>query len=165
MRVAVTYAQPNRQLLLEFEVPEGTTAQQAVERSGILSKFPDINLAEQKLGIYAKLVENDQVLEEGDRVEIYRPAKGKPKKKERPAAKSVAEKPAQGAEAAAGDADKAAKIAAIKAKAAAAKAAKGEDAQPEAASADDKAAKIAAIKAKAAAAKKAKDAANKAEHA
>ncbi|MBF0159085.1 MAG: RnfH family protein [Magnetococcales bacterium] len=83
MRVAVTYAEPRKQMLLEFEVPEGYTAEQAIRRSGILGKCPQIDLAQQKIGIYSRLVPLEQVLQPGDRVEIYRPAVGKPPKKSR----------------------------------------------------------------------------------
>ncbi|MBF0124206.1 MAG: RnfH family protein [Magnetococcales bacterium] len=83
MRVAVTYAEPRKQWLLEFEMPDGCTAEQAIRRSGLLEKCPQIDLVQQKIGIYSKLVPLDQLLQPGDRVEIYRPAVGKPPKKGR----------------------------------------------------------------------------------
>ena len=73
MKVGVAYALPNRQIWLDVEVPEGATIQQAIERSGILKQFPDINLETQKVGIFSKLSKLDAVLTDGDRVEIYRP--------------------------------------------------------------------------------------------
>ncbi|MBF0311619.1 MAG: RnfH family protein [Magnetococcales bacterium] len=91
MRVAVAYAEAKRQLLLEFDVSEGATAADAVKRSGILEKFPQIDLGVNKLGIFGKLVPVDQVLNAGDRVEIYRPAVGKPPKKSAAAAKTTDE--------------------------------------------------------------------------
>jgi putative ubiquitin-RnfH superfamily antitoxin RatB of RatAB toxin-antitoxin module len=77
--VEVAYALPKQQLILELMVPEGTTAEQAVQKSGILAKFPDIDLAQNKLGIFGKLVKADTVLREKDRVEIYRPLIADPK--------------------------------------------------------------------------------------
>lgn len=77
--VEVAYALPQQQLILPVKVPEGTTAEQAVHLSGILKKFPDIDLAKNKLGIFGKLVRNDTVLREKDRVEIYRPLIADPK--------------------------------------------------------------------------------------
>lgn len=77
--VEVAYALPQRQLIVELKVPEGTTAEQAVEKSGILQKFPEIDLAENKLGIFGKLTKPDTVLHERDRVEIYRPLIADPK--------------------------------------------------------------------------------------
>ncbi len=77
--VEVAYALSKQQLIIELKVPEGTTAEQAVLQSGILQKFPDIDLARNKLGIFGKLVKPDTVLRERDRVEIYRPLIADPK--------------------------------------------------------------------------------------
>ncbi|HEY9150862.1 MAG TPA: RnfH family protein, partial [Gammaproteobacteria bacterium] len=62
-----------------LEVPQGTTAGQAIERSGVLERFPGIDLATQKIGIFGKLNKPDYVLRPGDRVEIYRPLIADPK--------------------------------------------------------------------------------------
>jgi len=77
--VEVAYALPEQQLILELMVPEGTTAEQAVQQSGITRKFPEIDLTQNKLGIFGKLVKGDTVLRERDRVEIYRPLIADPK--------------------------------------------------------------------------------------
>lgn len=72
MQVGVTYSEPGQQLWLNIEVPEGATAREAVERSGILAQFPHIDLDAQKIGIFGRLVKPDAALRAGDRVEIYR---------------------------------------------------------------------------------------------
>jgi putative ubiquitin-RnfH superfamily antitoxin RatB of RatAB toxin-antitoxin module len=77
--VEVAYARPDEQALLSLEVPEGTTVQQAIERSGVLQRFPEIDLAATKVGIFGKLAKLDAALREGDRVEIYRPLIADPK--------------------------------------------------------------------------------------
>lgn len=77
--VEVAYALPQRQLIIKLKVPENTTAQQAVLQSGILEQFPEIDLAQNKLGIFGKLVKPETVLHEHDRVEIYRPLIADPK--------------------------------------------------------------------------------------
>jgi putative ubiquitin-RnfH superfamily antitoxin RatB of RatAB toxin-antitoxin module len=79
LHVEVVYALPDRQEVARIEVPEGTSAQQAVEASGLLKKFPEIDLTRNKLGIYAKLTKADTVLRDRDRVEIYRPLIADPK--------------------------------------------------------------------------------------
>ena len=79
IRVQVTYALPERQDIVTVELPEGATAQQAVEASGLLQKYPDIDLAKNKLGVFARLVKADQALRDRDRVEIYRPLIADPK--------------------------------------------------------------------------------------
>ncbi|MEA5446901.1 RnfH family protein [Gammaproteobacteria bacterium AB-CW1] len=80
IRVEVAYARPDRQQVITVIVAAGTTARQAVEQSGILDQFPEISLGgENRLGIFGRLVGEEQVLREGDRVEIYRPLKADPK--------------------------------------------------------------------------------------
>ncbi|NGZ05189.1 MAG: RnfH family protein [Magnetococcales bacterium] len=85
MKVAVAYAEDKRQVVLNLDVASGSTAEAAIRQSGILGRFPRLDLGVNKIGIFSKLVPLDQVLNEGDRVEIYRPAEGKPPKKERAA--------------------------------------------------------------------------------
>ena len=86
MKVGVVYATPARQSWLTVDVPEGTTVGQAIERSGILTQYPSIDLAAQKVGIFGKVTALETVVEEGARIEIYRPMTADPKTvKRRPA--------------------------------------------------------------------------------
>lgn len=77
--VEVAYATPEEQVILSVSVSEGTTALQAVEKSGIVNRFPEIDLSRVKLGIFGKLSKTDTVVREHDRVEIYRPLIADPK--------------------------------------------------------------------------------------
>ena len=80
IQVEVVYALPQRQEVVTVTLPEGATVRQAVEASGLLQKFPDIELdGANKLGVFAKLVKGDTVLRDRDRVEIYRPLIADPK--------------------------------------------------------------------------------------
>ena len=72
MRVEVAYALPDRQEIITLEVDEGCSIREAIESSGILQRFPDIDLAEQGVGVFSKKRELTDILELGDRVEIYR---------------------------------------------------------------------------------------------
>ncbi len=83
LRVEIIYALHDRQALLVLEVEEGTTAQQAVERSGILQRYPEIDLAGVGLGIFGRVVSPGTSLSDGDRVEIYRPLIADPKEARR----------------------------------------------------------------------------------
>lgn len=78
MQIGVTYSEPGQQIWLNIEVPDGATAREAIERSGILAQFPHIDLEEQKVGIFGRLVKPDAALRSGDRVEIYRPITADP---------------------------------------------------------------------------------------
>lgn len=77
--IEVVYALPQQQTLLKSQLPVGTTVAQAIQASGILTKYPEINLASNKFGIFGKLAKADTVLRDKDRVEIYRPLIADPK--------------------------------------------------------------------------------------
>ncbi len=77
--VEVAYALPTEQLIVPVKVQQGTTAEQAILLSGILKKFPDIDLTVNKIGIFGKAVKTDTALRHHDRVEIYRPLIADPK--------------------------------------------------------------------------------------
>ena len=79
MLVEVAYALENKQTLLSLEVEQGTTLEQAIVQSGILSNYPQIDLSKDKVGIFSKFAKLDTVLREKDRVEIYRPLIADPK--------------------------------------------------------------------------------------
>ena len=62
--------------------------EQAVKLSGILPRFPEIDLLKNKLGIYGKVVPPTTVLRDRDRIEIYRPLRVDPKEARRKRAKN-----------------------------------------------------------------------------
>ncbi len=80
MIVEVAYALPDKQTLLSLEVEEGTTLQGAIEASGILDIYKQIDLTKDRVGIFSKFATLNTVLREKDRVEIYRPLIADPKK-------------------------------------------------------------------------------------
>ena len=94
LTIELVYALPAEQQVFKVTVPEGTTVGKAIEASGILGKFPEIDLAVNKLGIFAKLVKPDTLLRNRDRIEIYRPLIADPKevRKQRAAAGKVMKK-------------------------------------------------------------------------
>lgn len=77
--IEVVYALPDRQTLLKQQVAVGATALDAIQASGILNKYPEIDIATSKIGIFGKLIKPDTVLREKDRIEIYRPLIADPK--------------------------------------------------------------------------------------
>jgi putative ubiquitin-RnfH superfamily antitoxin RatB of RatAB toxin-antitoxin module len=83
MNVGVCYAEADRQSWLRLEVPDASTIEQVIQLSGLLTRFPEINLAQQKVGIFGKISKLDSVVQEGDRVEIYRPITVDPKSVQR----------------------------------------------------------------------------------
>ena len=80
IKVEVAYALPNEQQLLTVHVDNGATLEEAIQLSGMLDHYPDIQLGTvNRVGIFGKLAKLDKVLSEGDRVEIYRPLIADPK--------------------------------------------------------------------------------------
>jgi putative ubiquitin-RnfH superfamily antitoxin RatB of RatAB toxin-antitoxin module len=86
--IEVAYARPEEQVILKLDVAPETSIQQAIEQSGMLERFPEIDVGTLKAGIFGKLKKLTQTLQQGDRVEIYRPLIADPKqvRKERAAA-------------------------------------------------------------------------------
>jgi hypothetical protein len=83
MNVGVCYAEVDRQLWMRLEVPEHSTVEEAINLSGVLKLYPEINLATQKVGIFGKIASLSTPVQDGDRVEIYRPITADPQQVQR----------------------------------------------------------------------------------
>jgi len=77
--VEVSYALPGRQVILDLDVAPDTTLAEVIRASGILERFPEIDLDKNKVGVFGKLGKLSDTLHAGDRVEIYRPLIADPK--------------------------------------------------------------------------------------
>jgi uncharacterized protein len=71
-RVEVAYATASRQDVIEVALPPGATVEQAIRASGVLERFPDIDLTHQRVGIFGEKAQLRDPVRDGDRVEIYR---------------------------------------------------------------------------------------------
>ncbi|KGM27681.1 RnfH family protein [Photorhabdus luminescens] len=83
INVEVVYALPDRQYLRTVKLAQGATVEQAIVASGLLTLRNDIDLQKNKIGVYSRPVKLTDILEEGDRVEIYRPLLADPKEMRR----------------------------------------------------------------------------------
>ena len=83
IEVEVAYATPEQQVILALKMPEGTTVEQAIHASGLLSRFPEIDGTDLKAGIFGVVCKLDQPVKQADRVEIYRPLIHDPKEARR----------------------------------------------------------------------------------
>lgn len=81
--IEVVYALPDEQCCLNLTLPKGSTLRQAIEASGILDRYPQIDLAVNKVGMFGRLRRLQDRLRDGDRVEIYRPLIADPKEARR----------------------------------------------------------------------------------
>lgn len=79
IQLEVTYAKPERQEVVSLKLPAGSTIKQAIEASGLMARYPEIDLAKTKVGIYGKLSRMDTVVRDRDRIELYRPLIADPK--------------------------------------------------------------------------------------
>lgn len=83
VNIEVAYAKPEAQLIVTLSLPEKTTLEAAVKASGILERFPDIALSELNVGVFGVVCKPDQLIKEGDRIEIYRSLRHDPKEARR----------------------------------------------------------------------------------
>ena len=79
IEIEIAYAKPERQLILEYTVTAGLSPREAVLQSDIDKYFPEIDKTNCDIGIFGKAIRPDQVLEDGDRIETYRPLLADPK--------------------------------------------------------------------------------------
>jgi len=77
--VEVAYALPESQVIIPVKVNTDMTIEEIIKHSGILDNYPDIDLAQNKVGVFGKLTKLTSTLREGDRIEIYRPLIADPK--------------------------------------------------------------------------------------
>jgi putative ubiquitin-RnfH superfamily antitoxin RatB of RatAB toxin-antitoxin module len=75
IKVEVAYATPEKQLIVEVDVEEGTTMVDAAQKSGIEHEFEGIDISIAPMGLFGRKVAKpaQEVVREGDRIEIYRP--------------------------------------------------------------------------------------------
>ncbi|MDE1188892.1 MAG: RnfH family protein [Pantoea sp.] len=90
--IEVVYALPDKQYLRTVTLEEGATVEEAIKASGLLSLRKDIDLKTNKVGVFSRPVKLDDTLQDGDRVEIYRPLIADPKEMRRQRAERSAEK-------------------------------------------------------------------------
>ncbi len=89
--VEVVYALPQKQYLQRVMLEEGATIEQAILASGLLALRDDIDLDKNKVGIYSRPAKLQDIVHDGDRVEIYRPLIADPKELRRKRAEKSAQ--------------------------------------------------------------------------
>lgn len=92
IEIEVVYGLPHKQVLLALPVPKGSTIEEAIKLSGIVTHFPEIVPSEAVVGIFSRPEKLQTVLKAGDRVEIYRPLIADPKEMRKLRAARMAKK-------------------------------------------------------------------------
>lgn len=77
--VEVAVAWPELQVVVALRLAEGATVADAIEHSGLRERFPDLNISPDRIGVFADRRAPGDLLQDGDRVEIYRPLRVDPK--------------------------------------------------------------------------------------
>ena len=77
--VEVIYATLTQQQLFSVACHLGDTVSDAIVASGILEKFPEIDLEKNKVGVFNQLIKLTDPVKINDRIEIYRPLIANPK--------------------------------------------------------------------------------------
>jgi uncharacterized protein len=86
LRIRVVYALPDQQPTVDLRLPAGTSLTEAVNRSGLLQKFPEAAERPLACAIFGRAVPLTYELRDGDRIEILRPLLIDPKQSRREAA-------------------------------------------------------------------------------
>ena len=73
IKVEVAYASHDQQVIIPVSIPAESTAEQAILASGIVERFSEIDLNQQKIGIFSQICKLQHPVSSGDRIEIYRP--------------------------------------------------------------------------------------------
>jgi putative ubiquitin-RnfH superfamily antitoxin RatB of RatAB toxin-antitoxin module len=79
LQVEVVYAEPTRVIIKALRLPPGSCAADALRLAAGDADFAGVDLASAAIGIYGKVIRADHALQEGDRIEIYRPLAADPK--------------------------------------------------------------------------------------
>jgi putative ubiquitin-RnfH superfamily antitoxin RatB of RatAB toxin-antitoxin module len=86
--IEVVYASAERQRVVGLPFSDGLTALAAVQASGLLEEFPELDPAQLSLGVWGRRVPAEERLRSGDRVEIYRALRFDPREARREAVRA-----------------------------------------------------------------------------
>lgn len=90
IHIEVAHALPEKQVLISEQVPVGSSVAEALAMSRIHQLVEALDIKDGMVGIFSKVVKLTQVLQEGDRIEIYRPLINDPKEARRRKAEAAA---------------------------------------------------------------------------
>jgi putative ubiquitin-RnfH superfamily antitoxin RatB of RatAB toxin-antitoxin module len=79
MKASVAVALPGRQEVIELELDPGATLADAIAAARLAERFPGVDFAAMRAGIWSRAAKLTTVLRDGDRVELYRPLNADPK--------------------------------------------------------------------------------------
>jgi len=93
IRVEVIYALPDRYWSVRLEMPEGSRVGEALQAAR--SQLPEVSIDESRLAVFSRSVTLENMLKDGDRLEILRPLIADPKQARRERAANSGRTPRQ----------------------------------------------------------------------
>jgi uncharacterized protein len=93
LQIEIAYAEPQRAIVKALSLPSGSRVADALRLAALDPEFTGVDLANSALGIFGRPTRADQALQQGDRIEIYRPLAADPKVARRARAKQARTKP------------------------------------------------------------------------
>ena len=79
LSIEVAYVKDGQSYLVPISISSAESVREVITRSGILQQCPEIDLETNQVGIHSKICSLDEMISDGDRVEIYRPLIADPK--------------------------------------------------------------------------------------
>jgi putative ubiquitin-RnfH superfamily antitoxin RatB of RatAB toxin-antitoxin module len=93
INIEIVYAQTQSSIEKSLQMPQGARIADALAQAAADQEFSGVDLTNAPVGVFGKVAPRDQVLKEGDRIEIYRPLLEEPKLARRARAGRKASKP------------------------------------------------------------------------
>jgi putative ubiquitin-RnfH superfamily antitoxin RatB of RatAB toxin-antitoxin module len=93
LRIEIVYAEPQRAIEKSFRLAAGSRVADALRLAALDADFAGVDLWNSALGIFGRATRADHALQDGDRLEIYRPLTADPKIARRARAKQARKKP------------------------------------------------------------------------
>jgi putative ubiquitin-RnfH superfamily antitoxin RatB of RatAB toxin-antitoxin module len=89
MHIEIVYAEPQCAIIKDLRLPVGSCVADVLRLAALDPDFDAVDLVKSAFGIFGRRVQADQILKDGDRIEIYRPLAADPKTARRARAKQL----------------------------------------------------------------------------
>jgi len=83
IEIEVACASPDKQIVRSLRIPVGTTAREALRRSGLAEEFQSIDFESAPIGIFGEVVPGSYLPRANERIEVYRPLRRDPREARR----------------------------------------------------------------------------------
>jgi len=88
IEVQIVYVLKQKFWQKRLTIARGSTPMDVIQHSGLLNEFQELDISELSYGVYSQRVDQNYLLNNGDRLEVYRPLIADPKTVRRELAKA-----------------------------------------------------------------------------